>query len=179
MRLVTTRTATRLTGLSTEQLREWSNRRALIPADVQRRGRGAAAQYGWQAILLLRIAVMLKDRFHLELHAHRGLFAALREMLAGVSFIGLWGCSIAIYDADEWRLLDASETDLPEADAIIIKLDPHLSVLAVELAMPSPTSSGQLDLFPARLVPTEGSEGRTVASAIAGVMDAQRKRGRA
>ena len=43
MRLVTTRRATSLTGLSTEQLREWSSRRALIPADLQNRGRGSQA----------------------------------------------------------------------------------------------------------------------------------------
>jgi hypothetical protein len=122
---------------------------------------------------------MLKDRFHLELHAHRGLFAALRETLTGMSFIRLWGCSIAVYNADEWRLLDASETALPQADAIIIKLDPHLCVLAAELAMPSPMSSGQLELFPARLVPTESLEGRAEAPAILGDMHSQRKRGRA
>lgn len=122
---------------------------------------------------------MLKVRFHLELHAHRGLFAALRETLAGMSFIRLWGCSIAIYDADEWRLLHASETALPQADAIIIKLDPHLRVLAAEFSMPRPTSSGQLELFSARLVPIEALEGRAEALAISGDMYALRKQGRA
>ena len=77
MRLVTTRDATRLTGLSTEQLREWTSRRALIPPDVKPKGHGAPARYSWQTILLLRLAVTLRDRFKLELQAHRDLFSEL------------------------------------------------------------------------------------------------------
>lgn len=155
MRLVTTRRATSLTGLSTEQLREWSSRRALIPADIQNRGRGSQAQYGWQAILLLRIALLLKDRFHVELHVHRGLFAALREALGATSFLKLWSASIAIYDCETWELIDANVAGQMPADAIIVQLDPHLEVLAAEFAMPGPPQTGQLELFPARLVSVE------------------------
>lgn len=155
VRLVTTRIATRLTGLSTDQLREWSSRRALIPADVQNRGRGSPAQYGWQAILLLRIAAQLKDRFHLELHAHRGLFAAMRETLERVSFLRLWGSSLVIYDAETWQLFDARFNIAPRSDAINIRLEPHLAVLAAEFAMPNPATAGQLELFPARLIPAD------------------------
>lgn len=163
MRLVTTRIATRLTGLSTDQLREWSGRRALIPADVQKRGRGSPSLYGWQTILLLRIAALLKDRFHLELQAQRHLFAALREALKGVSFLRLWGSSLAIYGSASWELFDVGFDGALASDAIIIQLDPHLAVLAAEFAMPGPTAVGQLELFPARLVAmdhvvrTEGS----------------------
>ncbi len=152
MRLVTTRIATSLTGLSTEQLREWSNRRALIPADIQNRGRGSQAQYGWQTILLLRIALLLKDRFHVELHAHRGLFAALREALGATSFLKLWGTNVAIFDCETWELVDVDAANRMTADAIIVQLDPHLAVLAAEFAMPGPSPMGQLELFPARLV---------------------------
>lgn len=155
MRLVTTRRATRLTGLSTEQLREWSSRRALIPADIQNRGRGSQAQYGWQAILLLRVAMLLKDRFHVELHAHRGLFAALRGALGATSFLRLWGTSVAIYDCETWELVDADAAGQMATDAIIVQLDPHLAVLAAEFAMPGPPPTGQLELFPARLVSAE------------------------
>lgn len=77
MQLVTTRDATRLTGLSTEQLREWTSRRALIPPDVGPKGHGSPARYCWQTILLLRLAVTLRDRFKLELQAHRDLFSEL------------------------------------------------------------------------------------------------------
>lgn len=155
MRLVTTRRATILTGLSTEQLREWSSRRALIPADIRNRGRGSQAQYGWQAILLLRVALLLKDRFHVELHAHRGLFAALREALGATSFLKLWGTSVAIYDSETWELFDADAAGQKKPDAIIVQLDPHLAVLAAEFAMPGPPPTGQLELFPARLVAGE------------------------
>lgn len=155
VRLVTTRRATSLTGLSTDQLREWSSRRALIPADIQNRGRGSQAQYGWQAILLLRIALQLKNRFHVELHAHRRLFSALREALHARSFLKLWGASVAIYDCETWELLDADSASQVATDAIIVHLDPHLAVLAAEFDVPSPLSTGQLELFPARLVSAE------------------------
>ncbi len=155
MRLVTTRRATSLTGLSTEQLREWSSRRALIPADIQNRGRGSQAQYSWQAILLLRIALLLKGRFHVELHAHRGLFAALREALGATSFLKLWGTSVAIYDCETWEMFDADAAGQMKADAIVIQLNPHLAVLAAEFPMPGPPPTGQLELFPIRLVSAE------------------------
>lgn len=159
MRLVTTGIATSLTGLSTGQLREWSSRRALVPADVQNRGRGSPAQYGWQAILLLRIASLLKDRFRLELHAHRALFADVRETLGSISFLKLWGASLGIYDSKKWELLYAGAASTVSTDAIILHLDPHLAVLAAEFAMPSPAPAGQLELFPARLVSGERSVG--------------------
>ncbi|TGT35891.1 MULTISPECIES: hypothetical protein [unclassified Mesorhizobium] len=166
MRLVTTRRATNLTGLSTEQLREWSSRRALIPADIQNRGRGSQAQYGWQAILLLRIALLLKDRFHVELHAHRGLFAALRKALGTTSFIKLRGTSVAIYDCETWELIDADAAD-ESADAIVVQLDPHLAVLAAEFTMPGPPPTGQLELFTARLVSAEpASKGDEMAAEV-------------
>lgn len=155
MRLVTTRIAASLTGLSTAQLREWSSRRALIPADIQNRGRGSQAQYGWQAVLLLRVALLLKDRFHVELHAHRGFFAALREALGGISFLKLWGTSLAIYDCVTWELIATDAAGDRAADAIIVQLDPHLAVLAAEFAMPGAPPTGQLELFPARLVSAE------------------------
>jgi hypothetical protein len=66
MRLVPTRDAIRLTGLSAPKLREWTSRRALIPADIPPKNQGSPAQYSWQTILLLRLAVTLRDRFHMS-----------------------------------------------------------------------------------------------------------------
>lgn len=163
MRLVTTRRATGLTGLSVDQLREWSSRRALIPADVQNRGRGSPAQYSWQTILLLRIASTLRDRFHIELHAQRRLFGSLREALDRMSFLKLWGSRLAIYDSESWELIDADLERALQSEAIIIQLDPHLVILAAEFAMPSPIPTGQLELFPARLVAVESKETLAVA----------------
>jgi hypothetical protein len=161
--LVTTRIAASLTGLSTEQLREWSSRRALIPADIQKRGRGSPAQYSWQTILMLRIASLLKARFHLELHAHRGLFQHMHEALVGISFLKLWGASLAIYDTEHWEILGIGDAQPVDVDAIVIQLNPHLEVLAGQFAMPRPLSSAQLELFPARLIVDDrvGIDGRS------------------
>ncbi|HEY8263651.1 MAG TPA: MerR family transcriptional regulator, partial [Methyloceanibacter sp.] len=60
---VTTPHACQLTGLSTEKLREWTSRRALIPADVKPRRKGSPAKYTWQTILILRLAVTLREQF--------------------------------------------------------------------------------------------------------------------
>ncbi|MER8459266.1 hypothetical protein NKL07_00125 [Mesorhizobium sp. C280B] len=156
MRLVNTSAAARLTGLSTNQLREWTSRRALIPADVQHRGRGSPSQYSWQTLLLLRIAAVLKNRFHLELHAHRELFATMRNSFDGVSFLRLWGSSIVIYGTDRWEILEAAKNRRDEGDGLVLHLDSHLKVLTAEFGMPTPAAAaGQLELFPARLVRSE------------------------
>jgi DNA-binding transcriptional MerR regulator len=81
MRVITTREASQLTGLSTNKLREWTSRRALIPADVRPKSQGSPAKYSWQTILLLRVAATLRGSFHLELQAHRQVFASLRRDL--------------------------------------------------------------------------------------------------
>jgi hypothetical protein len=88
MRVVSTRDATRLTGLSANKLREWTSRRALIRPDI-RPSQGSPAKFSWQAILLLRIAATLRDGFHLELQAYRPLFASLRSGLRKTSFVAL------------------------------------------------------------------------------------------
>lgn len=81
MRLVTTPVASKLTGLSTEKLREWTSRRALVPADVRPKRKGSPAKFGWQTVLVLRIAVLLRDCFNLELQANRTSFASLKKEL--------------------------------------------------------------------------------------------------
>ena len=153
MTVVATRRASELTGLSTSKLREWTSRRALIPADVRPKSKGSPAKYTWQTILLLRLAVILRDRFHLELHAHRHVFASLRQELQATSFVTLLGKSLAIHDSGRWSLLDPRESAVPEGDALLIHLDPHLRALSQIFALPSPSiTSGQLDLFPATAV---------------------------
>ena len=49
-------------------------------------------------------------------------------------------------------MLEGGEAGPVDTDAIIIQLNPHLAVLAGEFAMPGPSPSGQLELFPARLI---------------------------
>lgn len=150
MLLVPTRQALQLTGLSAPTLREWTSRRALIPADVPPKNQGSPAQYSWQTILLLRLAVTFRDRFHLELQAHRSLFASLRRGLRGRSFIALWDKALALHGRDEWLLVDEAGAEPLRQDAVVILLNPHLFVLSEGFALPKPAgATGQLDLFPA------------------------------
>lgn len=149
MQLVTTRDATRLTGLSTEQLREWTSRRALILPDVKPKGHGSPARYSWQTILLLRLAVVLRDRFKLELHAHRDLFAELGAGLACTSFLSLWGKSLALYGGAQWSVIDPHDEGVAIDDCIVLRLDPHLQQLSDSFSLPKPTAPGQFQLFPA------------------------------
>lgn len=165
MHVVTTRKASELTGLSTAKLREWTSRRALITADVRPKSQGSPAKYTWQTILLLRIAVILRDRFRLELQSHRHVFAGLRRELRRTSFVTLWGKSLTIHDDDSWSLNDPKDAVRSEGDMLIIRLDPHLEVLSVSFALPNPSSvPGQLDLFPARAV-----SGKAAAEQVAGL----------
>jgi DNA-binding transcriptional MerR regulator len=149
MQVVTTREASRLTGLSKQKLREWTSRRALIPADVPPKNQGSPAKYSWQTILLLRVAVTLRDRFHLELQAHRQVLENLRLELRGASFIGLWGKVLVIRADQRWALADPHAPELASEDAILIRLAPHLEALSQGFSLPSPSHSpGQFDLFP-------------------------------
>jgi hypothetical protein len=148
VQLVTTRDATRLTGLSTEQLREWTSRRALILPDVKPRGHGSPARYSWQTILLLRLAVVLRDRFKVELHAHRELFADLGEGLARASFLSLWGKSLALYGRSKWEMVDPRDESLATDDCIVLRLDPHLQQLSDSFSLPKAAAPGQFQLFP-------------------------------
>ncbi len=147
MRLVPTPAASQLTGLSTEKLREWTSRRALVPADVRSQQKGSPAQFSWQTILILRVAMLLRGRFGVELQFHKDNFAKLRKELRSASFIALWGRRLALLSQGELSLLD-DQTPLPAGDAILIDLDPHLSVIRDGFALPdAAATAGQLDMF--------------------------------
>src|ERR1700733_5721335 len=96
MRLIKAGEVQRLTGLSADQLREWTTRRGLIEPDAKPCGPGSRARYAWQTALLLRLAVVLKESFHIELHAHRALFSGLAKRLAKVSFPALRGSALTV-----------------------------------------------------------------------------------
>lgn len=158
MQLIPTRQALKLTGLPAPTLREWTSRRALIPADIPPKKQGSPAQYSWQTILVLRLAVTLRDRFHLELQAHSSLFVDLRRGFGGRSFIALWDKAVALHGDDEWTFVEAGVEQLRQ-DAIVIRLNPHLLVLSEGFALPKPVGMvGQLDLFPVSTVGHEVCE---------------------
>lgn len=153
MRFVTTPIAAQLTGLSTVTLREWTSRRALIPVDVSPKGKGSPAGFAWPTILLLRIAVVFRERFHCELQPHRALFAGLKTELKRTSFLAMWGKSLVIMAHDSWSIVDDCHGLATAEDALVIRLNPHLEVLSSGFALPLPQNApGQFELFPARSI---------------------------
>ncbi len=145
--MIQARHVQRLTGLSADQLREWSHRRGLVRPDVAPQGPGRPALYGWQSVLVLRLAVVLRERFRIELQAHADLLVALRELFVGVSFPALRGCVLALRGMEDAELLPehAALADREGRDSLILRLDPHLDVLATEFAPQE--QAGQLPLF--------------------------------
>jgi hypothetical protein len=146
LRFVPTPVASQLTGLSTDKLREWTSRRALIPADQRPKTKGSPAKFSWQTILVLRVAVLLRDQFSLELQAHKTSFDNLRRQLRSQSFIALWGKRLALGPDGIWSLLD-NTVAAPKEDVLLISLDPHLFALRDGFALPSASDEHQLDLF--------------------------------
>jgi DNA-binding transcriptional MerR regulator len=150
MRLVKASEAQKLTGLSADQLREWTTRRGLIEPDSKPNGPGSRARYSWQTVLLLRLAVVLKDSFHIELHAQRTLFSTLAERLAKTSFPALRESALVIGPDGIFSILPVKELRSPASDVLMILLDPHLDILSTEFGLIEPIR--QLPLFPARVV---------------------------
>ena len=147
MRLIGSRDVLKLTGLSADQLREWTVRRDLIHPDVPASRRGQQAQFGWQTVLLLRLAVVMRNRFHVELQVHRSLLLYARELLNGRSFPGLWNHRIAIFGLDSCALLDGNEPLPHDQDVILLRLNAHLEALSKGFGVSEPIT--QLPLFPA------------------------------
>lgn len=144
MQLVQAIDASRLSGLTGHQLREWCARRAVITPDIPGAGRGRHALFSWQTVLLLRILREMNERFGVEVGAWTGAMAELRLLLAGRSFPGLWRAVAAFPDCDHARLI---EERVATADAtLMLPLAPHLKVLAHGFTLPA---DPQLQLFPA------------------------------
>lgn len=151
--LVPPRKALELTGLSAATLREWTSRRALIPADIAPRKRGASAQFSWQTILVIRIAIVLRDQFCVELQAHQNVLAELRAELEQRSFIGLWDKLLMLEGPGAWDLVESASAEALHRDGSIIHLNPHLELLSRQFDLPARASRDlQLDLFPALAV---------------------------
>lgn len=178
MQLVPTRQALKLTGLTPVKLREWSSRRALIPADLPPKSQGSSAQYSWQTILVLRLALTLQEKFCLELKAHCEVFTSLRRSLKGRSFIALWDHVLALRGPSDWTLMKEGGEETLQTDAIIVRLNPHLEVLAVGFALPDPRrAESQLDLFPAAAVSGEAAGMTKPARTTSRLMGERRRRG--
>ncbi len=137
-RVAPTPVVCQLTGLSTVKLREWTSRRALIPADVPPPKRGAAALYSWQTVLVLRVASVLRNAFHVELKAQKTLFDRLRAILQEQPFTALSGKRLVI--GCDGRLLISDPAGLASgpSDCLILELDPHLCAIREAFELPQP-----------------------------------------
>lgn len=146
IKLVTLGEVQKLTGLTSDQIREWTHRRGLIKPDVEPNGPGSRARYSWQTILLLRLAVALKGTFHIELQSQRDLFASLTQRLAKMPFHALRECAVVVQADAQYEIVRLSHARMPGANSLVIRLDPHLDVLATDFGLVEPTR--QLPLFP-------------------------------
>lgn len=152
MRLLQAGEVRKLTGLSSDQLREWTSRRGLIEADSKPSGPGTRARFAWQAVLLLRIAVVLKKQFHIELQSQKPLFSALSVQLEKTSFPALRETALVLESDGGFDIvpMKALRHVTERGDCLILLLDPHLGVLSTQFGMPEPMR--QLPLFPAQVV---------------------------
>jgi hypothetical protein len=103
--------------------------------------------YSWQTVLLLRLAMQLRETFKMELQGRRRFFSELSERLVGTSFPALWGCRLVLYDDGSCDILSARQIPTFSRDALIIRLDPHLQVLSAAFDPQEPIQ--QLPLFAA------------------------------
>lgn len=149
-RLVTASEVQKLTGLTADQLREWTNRRGLIKPDMQPNGSGSRALYGWQTVLLLRLAVVFKKNFHIELQAQRDLFSSLAGRLAKMPFHALHGSALILKTQSHFDITLLSKLSTIETDCLIVRLDPHLDALSTDFGLIESTK--QLPLFVAMAV---------------------------
>lgn len=145
MQLVQHSDAARLSGLTLSQMREWCGRRGIITPDVPPGGRGRHAMYSWQTILTLKILKELREEFGVEIGAWGGAITSCQRQLQHRSFPSLWGLGFVFKSMHEAELA----SDLLSQRVVswlYVPLDPHLTVLAGNLALPS---GMQLPLFPA------------------------------
>jgi DNA-binding transcriptional MerR regulator len=142
-RLVMAGRVQRLTGLSPDQLREWTRRRGLIKPDAEPCGPGSRARFSWQTVLLLRLAVVLKTSFHIELQAHRAFFAALSQRIENRPFHALRGCALLVQPDTQFDIVPLSDFQAKSTDTLILCLDPHLDALSADFDLIEP-----VDQFP-------------------------------
>jgi hypothetical protein len=148
MKYATTPETSEMTGLSVETLREWTNRRALIPADIPPRSKGSPAQYAWQTVLILRLAVSLRNRFHLELQAHKTLFGELKEFLRSRKPSDLKDATLVLFGDGRWALVDEAVRGQLEEEALSIRLRPYLEPLLAAFGLVDDSPIVQIELFP-------------------------------
>jgi len=149
MRLFQSADVIALTGLSKNQLREWTGRgrRELLHPDVEPDGPGRHALYSWQTVLVLRLLLVLHRDFAAEVGAWAPALQQLRGKLEHLPFLNLWHLCVLFRSTNDVILTEGSTE--AGAGGILLPLEPHLEVLATKLSLPRPD---QLPLFPTMAV---------------------------
>lgn len=83
------------------------------------------------------MAVILRDRFKLELSALGYQFFELSNVLSDTEFASLWGKYLALDSGEHWILADPRENIIPTTEGLLIRLDPHLQILSEAFFPPS------------------------------------------
>lgn len=144
MTLVQASEASRLSGLTPNQLREWCGRRAVVTADVPPAGRGHLSLFSWQTILTLRVLNEVHQRYSVEVSGWRVAIAQLQMLLKGCSFPSLWG-AVAVFPNAQEALLKLDGENHVKDGCLTVSLNRHLEILATPGQLPVET---QLPLFP-------------------------------
>lgn len=130
LRMIGSREVQSLAGLSSDQLREWTGRRGLISPDRPAKGKGRQARFSWQTVLVLRLALAMKQDLHLELQAHRKSLAQVQRLFQERSFATLSNQVLMLEGETKISLSDISEvTCSVDGVVIVIPLAPHVKVL--------------------------------------------------
>jgi hypothetical protein len=144
VRLVGSREVQVLTGLSADQLREWTGRRGLVRPDRPAQGKGTQARFSWQTVLVLRLALVMKQEFHIELQSHRQSLAELQSLFHGRSFPWLWDRAALIRRGAPLAISRLSEMTFTDEALVVIPLGPHLRALMVGFGVPLSTQQAPL-----------------------------------
>ena len=144
MRLFQSADALEVTGLTRNQLREWTGRgrRELISPDIGPDGPGRHALYAWQTLLVLRLLLVLHNEFAAEVGAWAPAAKNLREKLDGASFPTLWHLSVFFPNRRTALLVD--DVSKIGHTGLILPLQSHLTILSSKLSLPPPN---QISLF--------------------------------
>ncbi len=121
--------ALRLTELSESQLREWCGKRGLFQPTVPARGPGRIALYSWHDLIALRVFREIFYVFGGRASSWAPGIGELRQRLDGQFFPSLWGKS-AIFKDQRSAILGALSTPPLSGAALLVPLDPHLTVIA-------------------------------------------------
>ena len=125
-------------------MREWCGKRGLFAPTVKARGPGRVALYSWQDVVALCVFREIFGLFGGRAISWAEGIAELQRCLAGQFFPNLWGRCAVFADQRSAIVLPSSSLTL-SGPALVMPLDPHLSVIA-DQATPE-EMQGQLPLI--------------------------------